>query len=101
MKPRYKTADESYTEILAAGIVVARTKMYNKVTLKEVAALVPCSHGLVLRYFGTSNQLQRAIMGEAIRTNCQEIIAQGIVAKDPRALKLSNTKKKAAFNSQL
>lgn len=101
MKPRYKTADQSYAEILTAAMEVARTKMFNKVTLKEVADLVPCSHGLILKYFGTSVQLQRAVMGEALRTECQEIIAQGIIAKDPRALKLTKKQKKEAFDSQL
>jgi AcrR family transcriptional regulator len=98
---RYKWADESYADILAAGMTVAGTKMFNKVTLKEVAAIAGCTHSLVLKYFGTSNQLQRAIMGEAIRTNNQDIIAQGIVAKDSRALKLSRKQKKDALDSQL
>lgn len=84
-------------EILAAGIKAATVKGFNKVTLQDVARQAGCVHSLVLYYFGTSKQLRRAIMSEAIRTGDTRLVAQGLAMGDSKAKRAPAELKVAAL----
>lgn len=71
--------------ILTAALQVAERAGYLRTTRAAVAAAAGCSPALVSHHFGTLPQMQRAIMGEALRTRCLRVIAQGLSHGDRRA----------------
>lgn len=73
-------------ELLAAAIKLAEKKGYNQLKREEIASAAGCATGLVFRYLGTMTQVPRVIMGEAIHRENLTILAQGMVARDRRAL---------------
>ena len=76
-------------ELLKSAIRAAREIGYQRVNRAQIAEKAGCAPTLLNHYFDTMPQLRRAIMGEAIRIGDLDIIAQGIIAKDSRALKVS------------
>lgn len=72
--------------ILTAALTVAAAAGYMRTTRDAVATAAGCSPALVSHHFGTLAHLQRAIMGEALRTRCLRVIAQGLAHGDRRAL---------------
>lgn len=97
MKPtkRKLPADRS-ADILAAAIRLSRKHGYTNVSRDAIAAEAGCTNGLVTHYLGTMRCVQRAIMGEALRLRCPIIVAQGLVARDPRARKVDDALRRAA-----
>lgn len=85
--------------ILRAATTLARQHGYTKVSREAIATAAECSPALVSTYFGTMLKLQRAVMGEAIRTGDWVIIAQGLVARDPRAMRIPEAMRRAAVES--
>lgn len=71
--------------ILSAALRLAETDGYLRVTRDAVALAAVCSPALVSHLLGTMPQLQRAIMGEALRTRNLRVIAQGLAHGDKRA----------------
>jgi hypothetical protein len=84
------------SEVLAAALTVARKVGYMSVNRGQIAQQAGCSDTLVCHYLGTVNQMRRAIMGEAIRINDLDIIAQGLAVNDSRALRVEDNIKRAA-----
>lgn len=74
-------------QILAAAVKISGAKNYNTITRQNIADAAGVSTGLVARYFNTMLQIRRAIMRSAIKNKNLKIIAQGLVNKDPNALK--------------
>jgi AcrR family transcriptional regulator len=72
-------------EILSAALEVARTAGYRNASRESIAAMAGCSPALVSKYYGTMNQLQRAIMSAAIARHDLPILAQGLAAGDSKA----------------
>ena len=83
-------------KILTAAIDLAAVHGYTNVTRHQIAEMIDCAPSLIPYHFGTMKQLRRSIMGEAIRTKNLIIIAQGLTAKDSRALGCSDELKRAA-----
>lgn len=73
-------------DIITAALRMAERHGYAAVTRDQIADAAGCSPGLVSVHFGTMPQLRRAIMGEAIRTRALAVIAQGLAARDKRAM---------------
>lgn len=73
-------------EILAAAVSLSRAHGYARITRDAIAAEAACSTGLIGQYFGTMAKLRRAVMGAALALEIPEIIAQGLAARDPRAM---------------
>lgn len=73
--------------MLQAGIAVALTKGFNKVTRDDVARQAGVSAAMVNVRFGTMARFERALMRYAIRTRCLCIVAQGLALKNPHARK--------------
>lgn len=85
--------------ILTAALQVACTCGYLRVTRDAIAAAADCSPALVSNHLGTMHQTHRAIMGEALRTRCLRVIAQGLAHGDKRALNAPAELREAAAAS--
>jgi len=85
-------------EILGHALIVARIAGYQHINRKEIADAAGCTTTLVSHYFGTILNMRRAIMGEAIRVGDLDVIAQGMLARDPRALRVNGEIKTAVMN---
>lgn len=83
--------------ILRSAVHLAEKIGYSKVTAVGVGEEAGVSHGTVLHHFGTMVQLKNDIMRHAIKTSNMVIIAQGIVAKDKRAMKVDPQTKEEAL----
>jgi hypothetical protein len=88
------------TEILQAAVKLAE-KPGGWITLTRlaVATAAGCSESLPSAYFGTMRNFRRAIMREAIRVNNYSVIAQGLVSRDPVAMKVEPEVKRAALTT--
>lgn len=75
--------------ILNVAIEMAKVKGYHKITRDGVADSAGVSMGLVTRYFGTMNQLRKAVMRSAVKQGIPEIVAQGLANGDDHAKKAS------------
>ena len=93
-----RTHDRRQT-ILTAALTVAASAGYLRTTRDAVAAAAGCSPALVSHHLGTMPQMYRAIMGEALRTRCLRVIAQGLAHGDKRALNAPAELREAAAAS--
>ena len=96
MKRQRQQPDDRRPTILSAAITLARQDGYTRISRDSIAAAAGCSPGLVSHYFNTMVQLRRAIMGEALRVRCPILIAQGLVARDSRAMGADDELRRAA-----
>jgi AcrR family transcriptional regulator len=71
--------------ILEAALALAEEKGFQSFTRDEVAERVGCAMGSINYHYETMKQLRRAVMGEAIKRENLIVVAQGMVANDPRA----------------
>ena len=89
--------DVRKVEILDAALKLAANVGYKHITREALAEEAKCSTGLVTRYFGTMVQLRRAIVSAAITRQDLTVIAQGITAKEPKALGINDDLKLRAL----
>ena len=75
------------TDILRAAVDVARVQGYDRMQRADIADAAGVSPSLVTSYFNTMNQLRRDVMRHAVKERVLEVIAQGLVARDPHAQK--------------
>lgn len=87
MKQQKLEARERLAQILAAAVKAAERHGYNRITRETIAKAAGVSEALVTHYMGTMPELRRAVMREAIRTECLPVIAQGLTSRDRHALK--------------
>lgn len=92
---------ERKIQILNAAVALATTDGYANITRTDVAELAGVSTGLVNKYYSTIPQLKRAVMRAAIQREVLSIVAQGLTAKDPQALKAPDELKQRAVASIL
>lgn len=83
MRTRLHPADRKEA-IMNAALAAAVNCGYQSVTRKTVAEFAGCSEALVSAYFGTMVQMRQKIVLAAIEQCNLYVIAQAIVAKDPR-----------------
>lgn len=95
---RMKTAARK-EDILAAALQLAEEGGYLTVTRNDIAAAAQVSGPTLHYHFGTMAQLRRDLMRYAIRVGSSRVIAQGVVAGDPQAMKLDEATRKAALAS--
>lgn len=84
--------------ILQAAIEAAKSHGYQNVTRDDIANRAGVSMGLVTKYYGTMNQLRRAIMRAAVVEEIGPVIAQGLVFNDPQAQKAPEHVKRKALS---
>jgi AcrR family transcriptional regulator len=73
-------------ELLDAALALAKKHGYQNVTRNQIAEKVACAPSLIHHYFNTMNQLRRAIISAAIHQKEFTVLAQGLAAKEPKAL---------------
>lgn len=74
---------------------------YNRVTREQLAKAAGMSEGQVSKLFGTMPQMRRAIMSAAVARGDLSIIAQGVAAKEPKAMALPEELKRRALELML
>lgn len=82
--------------ILDAAVDLSCTHGYTNISRQQVADRAGVSTGLVTKYFGTMQQLRRAIIRAAITREIPEIIAQGLACSDRHVMKAPDELKAAA-----
>lgn len=95
----HSRTDDRRQIILSAALRLAADTGYLRVTRDAVALAVACSPALVSHWLGTMPQMQRAIMGEALRTRNLRVIAQGLSHGDKRAMNAPAELREAAAAS--
>jgi len=88
--------DDRKAQILAEAVRQARFVGYQNIRRENVAKALGLSVGMVNHTFTTMALLKRAVMGAAIAQRIPEIVAQGLAAKDPRAMNAPDDLKAAA-----
>jgi len=88
-------------KILKSAVKVAEIEGFIKLTRQKIAEHANVSDAKVSNAYGSMTQLRRAVMRQAIAKNIYTIIVDGIVSKDPTALKLSDEEKSVAFQAVL
>jgi AcrR family transcriptional regulator len=88
MKPQQKLeARERLAQILAAALKLSARMGYTRITRADIAKAAGVADALVTYHLGTMPDLRRAVMREAVRTECLSVIAQGLTARDKHAAK--------------
>lgn len=82
--------------ILNAALELSKKIGYTKLTRDAVADDCKIASSLVARYFDTMAALKCAVMQAAISKQILEVIAQGLVIKDPKTLRLDDKLKNKA-----
>lgn len=82
-----KTRTGREAELLDASLKAAEQHGYNRVTLQQIADAAGVSKQTPITYFGTMAKWRRKVMRHAVEKRCLRVIAQGIVMRDPHALK--------------
>jgi AcrR family transcriptional regulator len=75
--------------ILNAAVECAKLVGYLNIQRADIAQRADVATGTVNKYFGTMNQLKRAVMRHAIEKDINDIVFQGIANKDKQAMKLT------------
>lgn len=88
-------------QILEAAVTLAEETHYTQVTRQGVATEARIAPTLISYHFSTMPQLRRAIMRYAVHNEHLVVIAQGLVARDPQALKAASELQARALGSLL
>lgn len=92
---KFKPEDRK-AQIIAEALRQARHRGYQNVRVEHIATVLAITPGLIYHYYKTVPLLKRAIMGAAIAARDAGIVAQGLAAKDPRAMNAPDDLKAAA-----
>lgn len=85
--------------ILRVALVLSKEHGYTSVTRTLLAERANVSQGLITHYYGTMEQLKRAVIRAAISHEILEIIAQGLCMGDKNAQKAPAELKARAASS--
>lgn len=100
MKPQKKLdAKARQTQILTSALALATKSGYSGLMRTEIAAHAGVAPSLISYHFSTMPDLLRAVMREAVRTECLPVIAQGVAARNPHALKAPSELRERALLS--
>lgn len=86
-------------QLIDAALQVAETHGYANMRREDIANHAEVSEGLISLYFNTMPQLRRAVIRHSIRQRNLTVLAQGLVNRDPHALKAPKEIRQAAFAS--
>jgi len=82
---RVRRPESRKQEILDAAITLSRRHGYQVITREAIGQLCDCSPATISLYFGTTQNLKRAIMSAAIAREDLLVIAQGLVTGEAKA----------------
>ena len=89
MKRRMQPKDRS-GEILAAAVVLAGEGNLYSMSAHQIGKKSDCSRTLVHQYFDTITNLRNKVIDFAICSDVESILAQAIVANDPRVKSITS-----------
>jgi DNA-binding transcriptional regulator YbjK len=92
---------ERREQIMQAAIEAAKQHGIQNMQRDQIADIAKCGESTINKYYNTMTQLRRDVMRRAIKDEVYEVIAQGLMYKDPRALKLSDDIKKKALETMI
>jgi AcrR family transcriptional regulator len=72
-------------QLLDAALALATTHGWASLTRDAIAAAADVSGGLVTQRLGTMDQIRRSVMRRAVQRRVVRVVAEGLVARDPRA----------------
>ena len=98
---RIRRPETRKDELLDTALSLARLVGYANVQRADLAERCACSTGTVSKYFGTMKQLKRAIISAAIAREDLTVIAQGIVAREAKALAARPELKRRAMEAAI
>jgi len=84
--------------LLQIGLDLAKHHGYTNVSKYKIADKADVSPSLVAKVLGTAVNMRRDIMRYAIKNQCLSVMAQGMVLRDPKILKLDCDTKNLIFN---
>jgi len=87
MKQTRMKTEARKEDILAAALPLAERHGYTNITRDQIAAAAKVSGPTLHYHFGTIAQLRRDLMRYAVREVCLRVIAQGLMIRDPQAMK--------------
>lgn len=90
---------ERKTQLLEHGIKLAEKHGYGHVSRKQIGDAAGVSEGLLSLHFGTMTAFRKALMLHAVTTKNMRVIAQGLIAKHPVAVRAPRELKQLALNS--
>lgn len=93
--------DDTKKRILKAALELSHDKDYRSVSRDSIAARIGCTAPLVNYHYKTMARLRRAVMREAVQTRDLVVIAQGLVAGDPHAIRAEESLKREAMEKAL
>ena len=96
---RIRRPETRKEELLDTALILARLVGYSNVQRADLATRCACSVGTVSKYFGTMCNLKRAIMSAAIAREDLIVIAQGITAREAKALAAKPELKRRAMEA--
>ena len=73
--------------ILRVALDLASRDGYLKITRQQIAEAAGVSTGVINQRFGTMDSLRSDLMRRAVKMQCLPVIAQGLVSKNPHAMK--------------
>lgn len=94
-KRAIRTAPEKRKkQILECAIQLSKKIGYKSITRDPVADLAKVTSSLVAYYYPRMSDLEAAVLREAIDKEIFELIAQGLLLKDPIAMEITTELKK-------
>lgn len=95
--------DERKQAIVSMGVKLAESSggRLDRVYPRDIAEALEFSRNLVVFYFHTTEQLHRALLGEAIRVGSLPVIAQALINNEKRVHRLPDELKRKAIESIL
>lgn len=97
--PTRELPKDRYAAILGAAVLEAKENGLSNILRKAIASRAGVSEPMVNKHLGTLVQTKRQVMRKAIEDKVLPIIAEGLVTRDPHALKVPEELKQAALNS--
>lgn len=82
--------------ILDHALIVAQSKGYQNMTKDDIAHQAWRSQSLVSYHLGSMERIREAVMYEAVRVGCAQVVAQGLAMRDPIAMAAPDVVKQAA-----
>ena len=81
----YKDKSTRAEELARIGLELAKESSYLKVTRDSVAEVAQVSRGTINFAIGGSDALRTAIVEQAVKDECVEVVAQALAHKHPAA----------------
>jgi AcrR family transcriptional regulator len=84
-------------EVLQVALELAEKYGYMNITRDQIAENAGVATGTVSLHLGTMSQLRRTLVRHALKEGRHRIVAQAIVAGDPRINRLSEQERRTAL----